>query len=205
MRGKNNGSAVIALLVAIVVVALLYFIDLSSIFGPIDKGAAYSEKPWFEEQRLVNHFPVKQTGKGGKAIILNQLTLESPVTRHGTERGNIKIIIEPNGLAQGHWQCSYEHPEDKSKYNITADFKGNIDPTKTYCDPNGYNKKLLYMITKGKYKEIRTDASNLQWPREAVVYVVGWIDKNRSARGKVFLMTDDTEAHGNAEYDWKTN
>ncbi|MCE5340948.1 MAG: hypothetical protein LLF92_07450 [Planctomycetaceae bacterium] len=202
---KNNGSAaLLGLLVVLLIGALLYMIDLSAIFGPVDKKAAYDERPWFEEKRLMP-LPVKQTGKGGKTLILCETILTSPVTRKDTNRGNIEIAIEPNGLAKGHWQCSYEYPEDKSSYTITADFRGNIDPTKTYCDPNGYNKKLLYFITKGKYLQVKTDADKKQWPTEAPVYVVGWIDKDKSARGKIFLMSnDDPESHGNAEYDWKT-
>ncbi|MEN6385719.1 MAG: hypothetical protein ABFD79_11050 [Phycisphaerales bacterium] len=205
MRTKNQGSALIAILAVIVIVAMIYMIDLSAIFGPIDKNRAYEERPWFEEQRLVSTFPVKQTGKGGKALILTQTILSAPVQRKNAERGKIEIAIEPNGLAKGHWQCSYQHTEDKSSYNITADFKGNIDPAKTYNDPNGSNKKLLYFITKGRYHQLKTDADGKQWPVEAPVYVVGWIDKDHSARGKIFLMSnDDPESHGNAEYDWQT-
>jgi len=205
MRKQNNGSAaLLGLLIVVLIGAMIYFIDISAIFGPIDKNAAYDERPWFEEKRLLP-LPIKQTGKGGKMQIRSETIFNTPVTRNGADRGNIEIIIEPNGLAKGHWQCSYEHPESKSSYTITADFRGNSDPTKTYCDPNGWNKKLLYFITKGKYRQVKTDAEKKQWPLEAPVYVVGWIDKDKTARGKIFLMSDnDPDNHSNAEYDWKT-
>lgn len=205
MQKQSNGyAALMGLLLVVLIIAVLYMTDLSAIFGPIDKNAAYSEKPWFEEKRLMPP-PIRQTGKGGKIIIKQQTILNAPVTRNSADRGNMQIVIEPNGLAKGHWQCSYEHPESNSSYTIIADFRGNIDPTKTYCDPNGWNKKLLYIIAKGKYRQVKTDAEKKQWPLEAPVYVVGWLDKDKSARGKIFLMSDnDPENHSNAEYSWKT-
>jgi len=204
---RNHGFALIAIVVVLLIIVMIYMADLSAIFGPIDKNAAYDERPWFEEQRLVSResLPIRQTGKGKKTLILNEHTLAGPVERKNENRGNIEIVIEPNGLAAGHWQCAYEYADSKTSYTITADFTGNIDPTKTFESPEGSNKKLLYFITKGKYKQIKTDAAGKQWLTEAPVYTVGWIDKDYSAKGKIFLMSnDDPESHGNAEYNWQT-
>jgi hypothetical protein len=183
----------------------MWMIDLTALFGPIDKNRMYEERPWFEEKRLLekSDFPVKQTGKKGKVVIEDETILNGLVERKSEGRGNIEIVIEPNGLAKGHWQCAYEYPD--SNYTITADFKGNIDPKKTFEDPKGTNKQLLYFITKGKYTELKSDTkTGNQWPSEDTIYVVGWINKDYSAKGKLFLMEGDVESHGNADYDWKT-
>jgi len=201
---KNNGSALIALLIVIVIALALYMVDITAIFGPIDKNRAYEERPWFEEHRIAakENLPIKQTGKGGKIRILSQAKLKGSVQRNNENRGTVEIIIEPNGLAKGHWQCSYEHIENKTSYIITASFEGNIDPTKNFASQKGINKKLLYFITKGKFREVKTDANGQQWLNEAPIYVVGWIDNDLSAKGKLFLMSNDPQAYGNAEYDW---
>ena len=83
---------------------------------------------------------------------------------------------------------------------------------------------MLYFITKGKYTQTKIDSGGNQWPSQEVIYVVGWIhpvrdkapmtsddhqkgsvsngiQKDYSAKGKLFLMTADG---GNAEYDWQT-
>lgn len=200
---KNEGSALLVVLAAIVIIAMLYMIDLTAMFGPVDPNRQYEERPWFEEQRLVEkaNLPVKQRGKGGKTLILNETVLAGPVERKGETRGEIEIIVEPNGFVQGHWQCSYEYADSKTSYIIKANFEGNIDPTKIFEGKEGKNKKLLYFITKGKYEQIKTDKEGKQWPSKETVYVVGWIDKDYSAKGKIFLMTADG---GNAEYDWRT-
>jgi hypothetical protein len=202
---KNRGSVLMGLLMVILIIAMLWLIDLTAMFGPMDKNRRFEERPWFEEKRLLEKdaLPVKQTGKRGKVVIKDETILSGPVERKNEGRGNIEIVIEPNGLAKGHWQCAYKYPD--SSYNISADFKGNIDPTKTFEDPKGTSKQLLYFITKGKYKQLKSDEkTGNQWPSEDIIYVVGWIDKDYSAKGKLFLMEGDVESHGNADYNWKT-
>jgi hypothetical protein len=202
----KNGFAILLILVAVVLIALLYFIDLTAMFGPTENIDYYAERPWFEENRLLaeNAFPVKQTGKGGKVVIESKTTLKGSVSRKDETKGRIEITITPDGKAAGTCSCRYEYTD--SSYKIEAQFAGNIDPTKIYADETGKNKKLLYFITKGKYKQTKTDkAAKNQWTTEQPVYVVGWIAADYSAKGKMFLMTDsDQETHGNAEYDWQT-
>jgi hypothetical protein len=215
-KSHKNGYALLILLLAIVIIALLYMIDLSAMFGLSGKQGKidiYAERPWFEEKRLLGEdkFPVKQTGKKGKAVIRDQTALAGTVQRihrgatasqrEGENRGDIEITIDPNGKTYGHWSCAYQYTD--SSYTVRAEFSGNIDPTKTYEDKTGKNKQLLYFITKGKYQQIKTDkATNNQWPSIETIYVVGWIQKDNFAKGKLFLMTADG---GNAEYDWQTN
>ncbi len=203
---KNHGYVLIGFLIVVLIIVMLYMVDLTAMFGPMDRNRAYEERPWFENQRLLNKdtLPIKQTGKKGKVVIKDQTILKASVQRDSQNRGDIEIVIEPNGLAKGHWQCAYEYTD--SSYAISADFAGNIDPTKTFENQNGKNKQLLYLITKGKYEEIKTDKKTAnQWPSKHTIYVVGWLNKDYSANGKLFLMADDNEeTHGNAEYDWQT-
>ncbi|OHB59749.1 MAG: hypothetical protein A2173_05950 [Planctomycetes bacterium RBG_13_44_8b] len=204
----KNGFVLLAILLVVVIIAMLYLANLRGLLGPdMDRaGSPYDERPWFEEQRLLdkNAFPVIQKGKNGKVVIEEKTILNAEVQRQTEDRGQLQIIIEPNGLAKGLWQCSYEYPNDS--YTITAAFTGNIDPTKIYQNEAGKNPQLLYLITKGKYRQIKTDKkTGYQWPTEQIIYVVGWLDNDCSAKGKLFLMADDDEeTYGNAEYDWQT-
>jgi len=223
---NKNGYALLVLLIAIAIIAILYMIDLTAMFGPTERIDVYAERPWFEEKRLLDadKFPVKQTGKKGKVVIKDKAIIGGTVQRKGENRGDIEITIDPNGRAYGHWNCAYQYTD--SNYSVTAEFAGNIDPTKIYEDKNGTNKQLLYFITKGICHQIKTGkATNNQWPSGEPIYVVGWIhpvrdkasltpdgrqkqpvsngiQKDFSAKGKLFLMTADG---GNAEYDWQTD
>ncbi|MGA2915289.1 MAG: hypothetical protein ABSE89_04620 [Sedimentisphaerales bacterium] len=202
-ENHKNGYIMLVLLIGVVILAILYMIDLTAMFGPIGKTDIYAERPWFEEKRLLDEkdFPILQTGKKGKVVISEQTKLTSSAQHNNENRGNIEITIDPNGKAYGRWNCAYQYPD--SGYTIVAEFAGNIDPTKIYEDKTGKNKQLLYFITKGNSQQTKTDIkTNNQLTSEEVIYVVGWIQKDYSAKGKLFLMTEEG---GNAEYDWQTN
>jgi len=205
-KDKNRGFVLIAILAVVLIIVMLYMVNMTSIFGPMDKNRPDEERPWFEEKRLVdkNTFPLKQTGKKGKVVINDETILKGSVQRKDENRGDIEIVIEPDGLVKGHWQCAYEYTD--SSYIISAEFSGNIDPMKTYQNETGKNYRLLHFITKGKYEQIKTDKkTGNQWPSKQTIYVVGWVDKDYSAKGRLFLMADnDEESHGNAEYEWQT-
>ena len=200
---NKNGYVLLILLLAVVIIAILYMIDLTAMFGPTEKIDPYAERPWFEEKRLLaeESFPVKQTGKGGKVVIDNKTVLKGTVYHKEEERGSIEIVAEPNGKVFGKWSCQYQYTN--SSYANSAEFTGNIDPTKTYQDKTGKNKQPLYFIAKGKYQQTKTDiTTGSQWTAKETIYVIGWIHKDNSAKGKLFLMTADG---GNAEYGWQTN
>lgn len=208
----ENGFAMLIILAAFVIIAILFMINMPSSFlktASNEKFDMFAEQPWFEENRLLagNAFPVKQTGKHGKTVIEKSTILEGSVSRKGENRGQIEITITPDGKVVGKCSCQYEYPD--SSYQIAAEFAGNIDPTKTFKNKDGENKKPLYFITKGRYTQTKTDkAGKGSWTINENVYVVGWIAPDYSVKGKVFFMTSegsDNEDNGNAEYDWQTN
>ena len=110
---NKNGFVLLMVLATIVIIALLYMVDLSAIFG-LGKGSGkidyYAERPWFEENRLLaeNAFPVKQTGKNGKVVIEKQTSLKGDVRRKDENTGQIEITISPDGKAAGNCTCQYE-------------------------------------------------------------------------------------------------
>ncbi|MFA6186260.1 MAG: hypothetical protein WC770_03475 [Phycisphaerae bacterium] len=209
---NKNGFVMIMVLATFVIIAILFMMNMPGSFLHIrgnEQFDVFAEQPWFEEQRLLSSdaFPVKQTGKDGKAVIEKSTILKGSISRKGENRGQIEITITPDGKVVGKNSCQYEYTD--SSYRITAEFAGNIDPTKIFKNKDGKNKKPLYFITKGKYEQIKTDkAGKGSWTTNKNVYVVGWIEPDYSARGKVFFMTsegNDNEDNGNAEYDWQTN
>ncbi|MDD5135113.1 MAG: hypothetical protein PHP01_06865, partial [Phycisphaerae bacterium] len=119
----KNGFAILMVLVAVVIIALLYMIDLSAMFGPgqgTENINYYAERPWFEENRLLpdSALPVKQTGKGGKVLIEDKTILKGEVRRKDETKGRIEITITPDGKAAGNCLCQYEYTD--SSYKIEA-------------------------------------------------------------------------------------
>jgi hypothetical protein len=206
----ENGFVMILILATFVIIAILFMVNMPGGMG-VQRGNEkidmFAEQPWFEENRLLggNAFPVKQTGEDGKTVVEKTTVLKGVIARKGENRGQIEITLTPDGKAIGKISCQYEYTD--SSYQISADSAGNIDPTKTFKNKDGKNEKPLYFITKGKYTQIKTDkAGKGSWTTIKNVYVVGWIEPDFSAKGKMFLMTsegNDNEDHGNAEYDWQ--
>ena len=204
----ENGFVLILVLATFVIIAILFMMNMPGSFFPTrsnEKIDMFAEQPWFEENRLFggNAFPVKQTGEGGKVVIEKNTILKGVISRKGENRGQIEITLSPDGKASGKCSCQYEYPD--SSYQIAAEFAGNIDPTKILKNKDGKDEKPLYFITKGKYQQVKTDkAGKGSWTTNENVYVVGWVERGYSAKGKVFFMTS-SEDNGNAEYDWQTN
>lgn len=197
-------------LATFVIIAILFMVNMPGSFLPTrgnERIDMFAEQPWFEENRLLagDAFPVRQTGEDGKVVIEKNTVLKGDVSRKGENRGQIEITLSPDGKAAGQCSCQYGYTD--SSYQITAEFAGNIDPTKIFKNKDGKNEKPLYFITKGKYTQVKTDkAGKGSWTTIKNVYVVGWIEPDFSAKGKMFLMTsegNDNEDHGNAEYDWQ--
>jgi hypothetical protein len=208
---RQNGFVMIIVLATFVIIAILFMMNMPGSMGiqrSNEKIDMFAEQPWFEENRLLggNAFPVKQTGEGGKTVIEKITVLKGIIARKGENRGQIEITLSPDGKAAGNISCQYEYTD--SSYQIGAEFAGNIDPTKIFKNKDGKNKKPLYFITKGKYTQIKTDkAGKGSWTTIKNVYVVGWVEPDFSAKGKMFLMTsegNENEDYGNAEYDWQT-
>ncbi|MCD4830942.1 MAG: hypothetical protein K8R02_03925 [Anaerohalosphaeraceae bacterium] len=198
---SKHGFAALAILVVVAIIAILYMVDLTAIFG-LDGIDPYADRPWFQDDRLLKseEFPVTQKGSGGKTVIKDNLVLEGQVSRKEVSRGKIKLEIASIGAVSGQWNCSYEY--DDRSYAIEAEFSGNIDPKKTYVSADGKNKKLLYFITKGQYKQLKTSKSDGTVSQiSQTIYVTGWIDNDHSAFGKVFVMTDEKE---HSQYQWTT-
>ena len=211
MNKREKGFVLVLVLATFVIIAILFMVNMPGGMGGQrgnEKIDMFAEQPWFEENRLLggNAFPVKQTGEDGKVVIEKSTVLKGVVSRKGESRGQVEIVLSPDGKAAGNISCQYEYTD--SSYQIGAEFAGNIDPTKIFKNKDGKNKKPLYFITKGKYTQIKTDkAGKGSWTTIKNVYVVGWVEPDFSAKGKMFLMTsegNENEDYGNAEYDWQT-
>jgi hypothetical protein len=203
----DRGFALLIVLMAVVILLLLYFADLS-IFttGPLPqrkhRGAGTNEPmPWEEESRLVAAGQTPQGPNPGQPAITKAVSLTGPVTFEGEPRGQIVLNLRPNGYVDGRWQCRYSYR--KSHYGIQAEFVGNIDPSKTYIDRDGQPVgSKLFFITKGRYTQTSEQAdADSGFSSEGTVYVTGWVEPNFSASGQITITTDKSWY---ASYPWST-
>jgi hypothetical protein len=111
-------------------------------------------------------------------------------------RGEIELYVWNDGDVTGSWTAAYVEKRDRNRYYETVQesregkktntFRGNTAPLKIYKDGRGEDKSKLYLITRGKFllqesTEHRRSAGD--------IYVTGWVDRNYSAGGKLFLLS----------------
>jgi hypothetical protein len=113
------------------------------------------------------------------------LRYKAQVEQGGQPRGNINVLIYPDGTVKGFWNGEYDEPNDVRCLIMAASFNGNIDPSKRFVkrDPS-----KLYFVTAGTFTLVET---NLSTSRDrgvnGFVYVRGWLDSNYAVVGELII------------------
>ncbi len=200
-RHDQPGSALLALLLAIVIMMALYFIDIKMIFRPTGKSGRSGEVlPWNEEERIVAKDKAIELPKPPKPALDRFESFATKVMREGQERGTLDIRVFEDGRVAGSWNC--EFTQDNREATFQADFKGNIDIDKTYQNETEKEPSWLYFITKGKYIETIYNTKTTQGGvNGGTVYVTGWLKPNGNASGTLTITTDKKWS---GAYEWST-
>ncbi len=198
----RRASAMLVVLMAIGIGMLIYFISMSTIFGPsLNRGKATTSRPWLEEERILGSDKIIAMPKPPKPTIKEPINLVAAVIRNDADRGAITLNFDVDGTVKGKWQCSYSH--DEQDYAYDSAFAGNIDVDVTYASEDGTkDKSLLYFITKGRYTQQSTNAATQEQTRQdGEIYVTGYLAPDHSACG---LITITTDRKWSVTYDWET-
>ena len=193
---RESGFAILIVLVAVAILMLLYFVNISTIFNPSRGGTkrAAVERPWFEEDRIVAADAEVKLSRRPKPLVDEPVEIRAAVKRDEQDRGEMLIEFDVDGRVRCEWSCEYVHG-DRS-YSYSAESAGNIDAKKKFIrDGDGAaDKSQLYFITKGRYERVTAGAGNVEGPslEKGVFYVTGWLSPEHSATGKITITTDRT-------------
>ena len=178
---------VLLMLLVIVVVGTLIWLDPSALFNRSDP-----DLPWNEEFRLLKPGQqAKHTPSPEQPNITRILLFKADVEQQQEPRGQIELVIQPDGTVEGGWAAEY-NPSPKINYLVMgADFKGNIDPSNIYTDEDGEDRSKLYFITKGKFiiLETRLQSGKVRSVKGRI-YVRGWVDTDYTATGEITITSD---------------
>ena len=201
MLKKQNGFAILIVLVAVAIVMILYMVDMKAIFG-LESGTQPSEKPlWQEEDRIVGPDIFIKLPKAPMPSLDKPVSIKGQVTRGDSSRGNINVEFNTIGEVAGKWNASYQH--DNKEYTFDAKFTGNIDVSKTYSVKEKTDKSRLYFITKGDYTQRVFNKENKDLSAtEGIIYVAGWLNPDYSADGKLVITTEDKDS--SVEFLWQS-
>ncbi len=203
-RFCRPGSVLLAILLAMVILMLVYYIDVTTIFGPSlpRKTGKPQSRPWLEEERILSAEKLITLPKPPKPQLDESVKLTAAVTREGDERGQIIIEFAGAGSVTTYWSCEYA--QANRHYAYTAESAGNIDVSKEYMDNEILDASKLYFITKGEYEKtiqkLETPAGAMD-SEKGTIYVTGWLGVDYSGHGKITITTDMTWS---IDYEWQS-
>lgn len=203
-RFCRHGSVLLAVLFAIVILVLVYYVDVTTVFGPSLPRKKYKpqSRPWLEEERILSAKKLITMPRPPKPQLDEAFKLTAAVTRQGDERGQIIIEFTDDCRVKTYWSCEYAQAE--RYYAYTAESAGNIDVSKEYMENEIADASKLYFITKGEYEKT---IQKLQTPplpmdsEEGTIYVTGWLGPDYSGHGKIIITTDMTWS---IDYEWRS-
>ncbi|MBN2020072.1 MAG: hypothetical protein JW749_07600 [Sedimentisphaerales bacterium] len=186
---NRNGSAGIALIAIIILVAIVFGVQKWLKFHTPDPDTAQNLPPWKEcRLREKSQKPVPEPTEK-QAKITQPLRYEANLSLLGTQdpRGEVELMIMPDGDVSGMWSGNYY---DEKKFNCEvqgAPFSGKLYPAKIYEDTNGQDPTKLYFLAKGKVVMHKSDLKNKYYIQSGDLYVTGWLNPDFSLTSNIVI------------------
>ena len=167
--------------------AFVIFVGPSFLFSSSD-----ASLPWNDQERIFRQGQKPQFQLSeDQPELTHVLRYKAWVELDDQPRGEINVLIYPDGIVKGVWNGEYDRPEDIHCVVMAASFAGNIDPDRQYIEDGERDTSKLYFITAGAYNLFERVISTKQ-PRNVsgFLYVRGWLDPNYAVVGELIITED---------------
>ncbi len=218
VKYHNGGFLLLLVLVSLAIGLLVLGVSMISMdpFAAFhgsgaDRYADPNAMPWDEGQLFINPALDSYDMGGRRDPFPVQPKFEKTthyyvdLNEDGQSRGNVSIRISPDGDVAAFWEgkftldgVEYAVLNERNETNVTSVFKGNIAPLKVYEDENGEKHyRKLYFITSGYAVAASQDGDRI----EGLGYVTGWINRDHTCFGKLWMVSGDSESP--EVYEWE--
>jgi hypothetical protein len=208
---QNGGFLLLLVLVSLAIGLLVLGVSMISLdpFAAFngsgaDRYADPNAKPWDEGHLFINEAldAYKMGGRRKPFPVqpkIEELTYyDAYLYSDGEPRGTINVRFTPDGDVAAVWEgkftvngVEYEVLHGNQDLYDTSVFRGNIAPLKVYQDLNGEkNYRMLYFISSGSAVAASQDGDRI----EGAGYVNGWINKDHTCFGKLWIVTFGSES-----------
>ncbi len=197
----RSGSALVCLLVIVGLVVAVMLVQGVMKKTAKDPDTCLDLEPWKEWRlRESNAKPIEEPFEE-QPDITEGVRYDVNVKYQDESRGEIYLVIQPDGMVRGRWHGNYYKEKSKLNFDVqSSDFEGYVCPLKIYQDENGEDPSKLYFIAKGTFLIHETDLKNNYRIRIGDLYVTGWLETDYVAYGKLVITTDEKYSE---TYDWK--
>ena len=195
--GGRRGYILILMVLIVCIIGALIWLNPMALIPSSGSGM-----PWNEERRLVYPGGKVKQPKEGQPKIIDNLRFAGAMAENGEVKGRVDMFILTDGRIKGVWGGTYNPEPDITWEVVGSRFRGNIDPTKIYCDERGEDPMKLYFIAKGESLILVTNSKTDKIKTSTgLIYVTGWLNNEYNAAGKVTI-TSDKKTYW--EYYWQS-
>ena len=205
-RAGRPGYALLLGLLALFVVGMLFY--YKRMHGPvyqIGKGKSDIAVPWRQWHAI--HVRTKKGHPPGlptedQPQITQTLQVAAEPNEDMRKRGQMTLVILPNGTVQGEWGGQFNINRDVDFQVMACRFNGFVDPEQIYSDELGEDPSKLFFIAKGHFVILETnDDSGKVRKLGGDIYVRGWLGLDNLLKGEVILTADEKNFY---LYTWKS-
>ncbi len=197
----RRGSAIIGLVAVVVLVLIVIGVQKWLKANQPDPDVA--DLPPWKEWRLRENSqkpipPLRQEQVRITKALEYDTNVELPGTGASAEpgagqpRGEVRLMVSPEGQAWGQWSGSYYNSKKASCDIQAGGFEGKIYPGRIYKDANGKDETKVYFLAKGRFNFHEASGDNQQYHiRSGDIYVRGWIGEKLAADGEIIITSDE--------------
>jgi hypothetical protein len=169
------------------------FAVFAMVAGPSYLFSSYDTTlPWNEQERISSKGPITEIHLSeDRPQLDNILRYKSEVEQDEQPRGEINILIYPDGSVKGIWNGEYDRLDDAHCLVMASNFSGSVIPDRKYVENSVNDSTKLYFFAAGAYNLFETEQSTKkQRSLSGFVYVRGWLDPNYLAVGELIITRD---------------
>jgi len=177
---RHGGFVLIMILAAIAILAMLYFVDVRTVFH--SNGPATPQSHWLDGGQLITKgkIPRPRPPRPPLDQFANQT---ASIRQFNDERGTLEISVSEDGRVSSTWNTNYKVGD--IEYRVNASTEGNVDISRTFEG----QPEWLMIVGEGRFtKQGYNSRTSRGESAEGRAFLSGWLKPDGHGEGKFYLV-----------------
>ena len=203
-RNQGGYALLLGLLIVVVIGMVIWYMRMH---GPVyqigQEGESDINPPWRQWHKMQLRLHKEPLGRptAEQPQLSNALGVEAKPKQDGKGRGEITVVIYPEGTVQGGWTGEFFINKDVDFQVMGCEFEGNIDPQQVYSNEEGEDPSKHFFIAKGHFLILETNNKSSRVRSLAGdAYVRGWLGVDNAVSGEIIITSDERSFY---RYTWQ--